>query len=499
MPVYEHRVVFHAPEVPGVDFFLLDLSGRETLSQPYEFDAVVQTPEPLGSDELEKLFTTGVSVEFEGDEPRRIHGVVRAAEFQPDARGVGAVYTLAIVPRFWYLTQTTRSRAFLNKSAIEIVRTVLTECGLEDGTDFAVETTRTPSTREYTVQFEETDLNFVSRLLEYEGIFYYFEHGDEREKLHLVDGVRACRPLDGDEAIPYRPTDVHADSASHVREIRRRIQTVPRKVVARDFNDALPKSVVTDAEPQPVRDATWPVDRVGFGLHVEFGEHLKTSAEAQGIARIRAEEIGARRDVYVGRARVRGLHAGHRFTLEDHAFPEMDKEYLVTTLGHRFEHRGEGDGGDGGGDGLVADLYEIEFEAIPASVPFRPSRLAPRPQIAGLLHAKIAGDHGGTPAPIDDDGRYHVVLPFDTVGNGRPATCRITLAQALTGGGYGLQLPLHQGATVLLAHIGGDPDRPVIVAGLPTPETPSPFKTAQGSRGGLVTRSAVRIEYDDDA
>jgi type VI secretion system secreted protein VgrG len=164
-----------------------------------------------------------------------------------------------------------------------------------------------------------------------------------------------------------------------------------------------------------------------------------------------------------------------------------------------IDQRGERRAGDGG-DAAWIVTYEADFEAIPATVPFRPPRLAPRPQIPGLIHAKIAGDQGGTPAPIDENGRYRVVPPFDTVASpGAVSSCPVTFAQALSGGGYGLQLPLHQGTTVLLAHVGGDPDRPVIVAALPTPEASSPFKKPEGSRGGLLTRSAVRIEYDDDA
>ena len=142
--------------------------------------------------------------------------------------------------------------------------------------------------------------------------------------------------------------------------------------------------------------------------------------------------------------------------------------------------------------------YLSRFEAIPFEVQFRPERVTPWPRIHGILHAHIDADTSGDYAQIDELGRYRVRLPFDSSGRqGSSASRWIRLAQPYAGAGYGSHFPLHKGTEVLLAHIDGDPDRPIIVGSVPNPHTISPATSANATQSVVNTASGIRIEMED--
>ena len=137
---------------------------------------------------------------------------------------------------------------------------------------------------------------------------------------------------------------------------------------------------------------------------------------------------------------------------------------------------------------------------LPLGVPYRPPRVTALPRILGLMHARVDGEQDGTPAPIDDQGRYRVLLPFDGVGElGGRATRWIRRAQVYAGPAYGMHFPLHIGTEVLLAHLGGDPDRPVIVGAVPNPATASPVIDANATQSIVRTKGNIVEEWEDDA
>ena len=133
-------------------------------------------------------------------------------------------------------------------------------------------------------------------------------------------------------------------------------------------------------------------------------------------------------------------------------------------------------------------------------MPYRPPRVTPKPRITGVVHGIIDGESAGTAAPIDDRGCYKVVLPYDTVAEkGGKATRWIRMAQSFGGPTYGIHFPLHIGVEVMIVHLDGDPDRPVIAGVLPNPRTASPASKQNATQSVIRTRAAVHIEIEDDA
>jgi type VI secretion system secreted protein VgrG len=310
-------------------------------------------------------------------------------------------------------------------------------------------------------------------------------------------------PSPDHEVLPFHPIGGAVDSGDSVVAIRRVIQTVPRLAFVRDYNDELPANVVMNDRKASIDEVGWPGDRYGHGFHVSEDEHVADSSQANRIAGLRAEEQLVRKNQFVGRTTLRSLRSGQTFTLEGHGTAAFEKKYVVTELEHFCDQEAQAEApgdGEAPAEAPTTQSYTNEFVAIPDAVAYRPARLTPRPKIHGAIFARIDGESATTAAPIDEHGRYRVLLPFDTVAAlGGKATHPIRMAQPYSGPGYGMHMPLHQGAEVLLVHIDGDPDRPVIAATVPNRSMTTPLVAQYATRGVIQTRSAVRIEFDDDA
>ncbi len=497
MPQHDDVLVtFASASLADDRFFVASLHGHEAISQVYEFELALATPTPLEHAEFDGMFKHPAAITLSPDPARKIHGVIRAVESvpQPQAHQVGYVVTL--VPRLWYLSQSTRSRVFLNLTVPDVIKRVLTEAGLESGTDYDVRCTGRHPSRSFIVQFEETDLDFLQRWMEHEGIFYYFTHEGDVEKLVVADASTVFENLSDQATVTYAPAGGTTDLSGSIQDLRVRTQVIPRKLYVRDYDTDRPDHVVQNDSAVPVDIPGWPSDRTGHGLQVLYGENVPDGAEATRVARLRAEESRGQKVRYDLAVDVRGLHPGHKLTVADHFVEALNQEYVLLSARHEVEQEGITQGSETGRVG-----YHIRCEAITSATVYRPPVVTPRPRVRGVINATVDGNDPKQNAHIDDHGRYRLVLPFDTVAKGREAkaTIPVRMAQPYAGPGYGMHFPLHQGAEVLVAFIDGDPDRPVIVGSLPNPQMASPITAPRTTRGAIYTRSQVRIEYDDDA
>ncbi|MCA9298208.1 MAG: hypothetical protein KDA28_04030, partial [Phycisphaerales bacterium] len=189
------------------------------------------------------------------------------------------------------------------------------------------------------------------------------------------------------------------------------------------------------------------------------------------------------------------LSAGARLTITGHPILDSIELLLVRVEHHgRFLAYGTASGAD--------ESYRAVFEAIPAAVPYRPPRVTPKPKIVGVVSGITEADPGVSTerAWIDEHGRYLVRMLFDTAAPGeRKASLPIRMAQAHSGPGYGVHFPLRPGVEVLIAFIGGDPDRPVIVGSVPNALTPTPVVDRDATMHRIRTWSGVLVEIDDGA
>ncbi|MGK3995173.1 type VI secretion system Vgr family protein [Sorangium sp. So ce1024] len=458
---------------------LHDLTGREVISQPFEFQLHVVCKSPDGLDEEALLAEPAALVFLRGDrEVRRLFGVISVVRDALHTETLHMAYTLTFVPRAFRLTLTETSEIFMDLSVPEIIKRKLERAGLHEGDDFELRLVSNYPPREYVVQYKETDLQFVSRLAEHLGISFFFEHRDGRDVVIFSDANSGFQPVAGDGRAHFYP---RGDRIG-VYRLEGTTRTVPNRYVVKDYNYRTPHVPLMAA-------AT--VSETSGGDIVEYGAHFKTPDEGERIAVIRAEELRAGRRVFQGASDVQVLGAGAKLTLEGH--PRGDIELLLVEVRHRLQqatlNMGTGD----------ERPYENEFRAIPYATTYRPPRVTPKPKVHGVITGVIDAAEKGQYAEVDESGRYRVRFLFDTSSaeDGK-ASRPIRMAQPHAGAGYGFHFPLRSGVEVILTFIDGDPDRPIIAGAVPNPQTPSTVDVKNARRNVIRTGGGNEINIDDN-
>ena len=418
------------------------------------------------------------------------HGVVTAFNQYPDAsENFGEesyLYEIAIEPRLKLLAYTRQSRIFLKKSFKEIVEEVLKGGGLS-AEDFELKHKGIPRKREYVVQYNETDLDFLSRLWEDEGVYYRFDHTGDKEKLILADGVDGIAPLAHTPAVEYRAQAGLSNLANekeqrdHILKLRRMQRMVTGKSAVKDYNDRTPETAVIGR-----------AAKAGQGEDYRYGPQALDTGEADRIATLRAEMHSARKILLEGESNCRDFRAGMRFELKDpHGNSHLEGKYTLLRIAHHGDQRE-------GFEGEKAKLiYRNTFECIPADTVYRPPLSTPKPKVAGFLSAKVDGVNGQY-AFLDEDGRYHAKLPFDlTDRKDGQASLPIRMNQPYGGPNYGMHFPVHIGNEIVLAFEDGDPDRPIALGTVPNPANAGPVSKRNPSESLIRTATGHQIKLDD--
>jgi type VI secretion system secreted protein VgrG len=457
------------------------LSGREAISRLFDFDLDVVSLDRDGPDPG-AMAGAVVSIVFlrDGAEVRRIHGMVAGVDDLLANRADFRTYRLRVVPRAFRLTLIETQDIFMGLTVPQIIEQKIKLVGL--GADLELRLAGAYPEREFVVQYNESDLAFVSRLAEHLGVSFFFEHRGGRDLIILTDHAAGFRPAEGAEAIGFRDRGEERD----VFEIEVRRRLVPSYYAVRDYNYRTPHVDLTAEHELP---GAFP------GGMIEHGGHFKTHEEGKALARARAEERQAGELTYAGRSDRSELAAGARFRLDHH--PDLDPiELLVVEVEHEANQvvAASGEGGE--------RSYVNRFTAIPAARTYRPPRITPKPRIAGLMTGVIdAGPTGVTQrAQIDDQGRYMVRFLFDTAAPGeRQASRPVRMLQNHVGENYGTHYPLKPGVEVLIGFVHGDPDRPIIVGAAPNPLKPSPVTNRNPSVHRTRTGSGITIDAVDES
>ena len=454
--------------------------GRQEISRLYEYQLEIEVLGDGGfsNDAIDSLLTNPVRIGFGEGSEHEVHGIIRELEMMSVQSGEHTRYRLHIVPKLWFLTQTRRNRVWQDMSYLDIVKAVLEEHGLVAGTHVDDGCNGSYDPVEYTVQHDETDFDFISRLMEHYGIHYHFVANPDGELMVLGDDNASFEPVVDHDSLHYAPTAASADEPNSIMSLRRFRRIRPATVQIRDYNWRTPTTPLKFSA--PVDETT------GHGVIDIYGDHIADEAEGTDVARIRAEQMMVTHDTFVMETASRFLFPGCRFELTGHPNPDLDQEYVVTGV---VQGLGKGD-----------DMrYRKTIEAIPAAVPFRPQRLTAWPKLDGLTNAKVDGESRSTMTPIDDDGRYKVVIPGDENSKGGGKASRwVRRSQPSAGSGYGMHLPLHIGTECVIGHVNGDPDRPIILGAVPNTETASPVVGPNATHSRIRTGSGVVIELDDD-
>lgn len=472
-------VQLESAALPKAAVEIHELRGVEELGKLFHFRIDLVCESAYGLDE-DKLLSAPAALIFsrDGREDRRLFGIISAVKDTLHTESALLTYTLDFVPRAFCMSLNRMSQVFVDKSIPEILVQKVVEAGFDAGKDFDLRLFSTYPKRDLVVQYEETDLQFISRLSEHLGIAMSFDHRDGRDVLVFSDDNSAFQPIDGNELVGfYRRGD-----AIGVFAFEGTTRALPERYILKDYNyrtphvELLAKTVVSDA---------------GRGSVIEYGAHFKTQDEGDHMAKVRAEELRATRRVFDGKSDIQTLRSGGKFKLAGH--PKHTEELLLIEVRH---HASQAAFGSGTG---MERTYTNEFRAIPAATPFRPARTTPKPKVHGAISGVIEAAQPGKYAELDDQGRYHVRLMLDhgDAPKGR-ASSLLRMAQPHAGPGYGFHFPLRDGVEVLLTCIDGDPDRLIITGAVPTPTTPSTVGASNGKRNVIRTGGGTEMNIDDN-
>lgn len=483
---------FTSKAVPDDTFSVVRFSGTEAMSKPYRFDITLSSHDP--EIDLKAVLQNPATLTIRhAGEALPFHGVLAGFEQLHEVKQ-HAFYRAILVPKLWNASLYHQSQVFLDKTVPQIVEEVLKQAGLS-GQDYQLSLTRSYPTWEYVCQFQETDLDFVSRWMEREGIYYFFEQSEQGAKMVVSDNRSIHKEIPGDPDVPYSPpSGLIASNTDIVRQWVCRQKTLPAKVILKDHNYRTP-GLEMKAEAA--------VDANGRGEVYLYGEHFKDSGQGNDLARIRAEELLCREREFHGEATAPAFSPGYVFELGGHYRSDYNRRYLIVEVAHEGSQS----------ETLLAGLavrpsgqeetagYSNRFVCIPADAQFRPERRTEKPRFHGTMNAVVDAAGDGKYAEVDDQGRYKVMLPLDLSGRKDGKASRfVRMAQPYSGftasdgvqGPSGMHFPLHKGAEVLLTFVDGDPDRPVISGAVPNPQTVSPV--VQGNQ----TQSVIRDNYGNE-
>ncbi|GFK95771.1 Actin cross-linking toxin VgrG1 [Fundidesulfovibrio magnetotacticus] len=484
------QFTFQVSTLPADAFHVVRFTGQEGLSTLYSFEVTLQAAR--GPVDMARALEGDASLAVRVAPERQTawKGVLR--EFHMLDRVEGRpFYRAVLVPRAHVLGMTRQSRIFLDKTTPQILRECLQSAGLAQGHDFDMVTTLPYNKREYVCQYEETDLAFVSRWMERNGLYYSFDHTGDREKLVVTDTRNAHKPLPDGHELDYRePSGLAPGQPGRTcRRLRLERRRLSRDIALRDYNYRTPAVAI---EHQTV------IAEAGQGALRLQGGNIRSAKEATYLAHLQAQIHQCREALFFGETDAPGLSPGWTFSLRDHPQQDLNQDYLALEVLHEGSQEAQLAPGAAREDGGDRPFYRNAFTAIPAATQYRSEQRTPRPWIAGMLHAFIDAEGSGETPEIDDQGRYKVILPFDRSGrSGGRASAWLRMIQPYAGSGHGLHLPLHKGTEVALLFEEGDPDRPVIAGAVPNPLTRSPVTSANQTQACLTSAGGNKFHMED--
>ena len=391
-----------------------------------------------------------------------------------------AQYAATLVPWFWLLTRTSDCRIFQEMSVPDILEKIFKDNGF---TDYKIRLQGSFQPREYCVQYRETAFNFVARLMEEEGIFYFFEHEEEKHTLILANSPNEFKPCPLHKTVSYKTISGQERDEDVITDFVLSQEVRPGKYTIRDFNFE-----------KPTLDLTANVSGKGekkFEIYDYPGEY-KTKDEGEHLVGIRVQEEDTPYIVINGSGTCRGLVAGFRFELQDHYRRDFNKSYVLTAVYHSADQSESYRSADGSAPTLE---YYNSFQCVVHPAPFRPPRLTPVPVVQGTQTAIVVGP-AGEEIFSDKYGRVKVQFHWDRDGKyDDKSSCWIRVSSTWAGKGWGqISIP-RIGQEVIVDFLEGDPDRPIIVGrvynaesmppyALPGEQTKSTIKTYSSKGGG---------------
>ncbi|MBF0528557.1 MAG: type VI secretion system tip protein VgrG [Deltaproteobacteria bacterium] len=479
---------FVSHKLPVDTFAVVQFEGTEGLFTSYRFEIDLVSTD--GDIDLEAILGQTAAFTIYGkDADKPFHGIV--AEFEQHHSFQGFFfYRAVLVPKFHLVGLTYNNQVFLDMSFPEILKQCLMDSGLNQN-DFELRLQKDYPRKEYTCQYNEKHLTFISRWMEHLGIYYYFEQTDSGDKVIVTDSEVAHTPMPEGPAVTYFPLTGLDPQEEGVYSFICRQRMLPKSLKLKDYNYARPSlEIIGEAD----------VLAHGQGEIFSYGEHFLTPEEAESTAKIRAEMFKCLEKQFIGESNTPVLRPGYVFELKQHYRAGFNQKYLTTQLHHQGSQAAAFtfDFKKIFPESEDRPFYRNNFTAIPKNVQFRPYLTIKPQKIHGSMTAEIDAAGTGQYAELDDKGRYKVILPFDLSGRkGGKASTYLRLAQPFAGPAEGFHFPLRKGTEVLLTFIDGDPDRPVISGAVPNAQTPSPVQKANQTSNVIKTSGNNTVTIED--
>ena len=468
------------------EMLLTSFEGTESLSGLFEFQIEVLSknhaiaPQDIIARPVTVTINNRLQRSFNGYISEFSYGEVKADNLRS--------YHLTMVPWLWFLRKTSNHRIFQNKSSKEIISQIFQERGF---TDYDYRASGNAAKREYCVQYQESDFDFISRLLEEDGITYYFEQKSGLHKLHIVDAQNAyqvCEETDLTYSKGNQP-NTQINRWVHCYEFRKGQWSL------NDYDFELPtksqlKTTASTSEFANVKT----YEHYQYEPYYDFAGINELTKK-----RIEAEE--APMDTIEASSDCSSFYAGGKFNLKKHAVQQEQGEYIITSIRHSAK-----DGSYLAGHESESK-YKNDFTCIPETVHFRPPLRRHKPWMQGPQSATVVGPKGEE-IYIDKYGRIKVQFHWDREGGrNENSSCFIRVMQPWAGAGWGASFIPRIGMEVVVNFFDGDPDRPVVTGAVYNGDNKPPFesKTQSGIRtrstkgGGNSTFNEFRFDDSKDA
>lgn len=490
--IHSEAALFQIETPLGRDKVLLKgFRGSEGISRLFQFelDLLSEDSSIRYTDVIGKSVT--IALKQADGTPRYFNGIISRFG-QGGSDEVFTAYRAEMVPWLWLLTRTADCRIFQNKSIPDIIKQIFGDLGF---TEFSDSLKGTYHPREYCVQYRETDFNFVSRLMEECGIFYFFKHEHGKHSMVLADDPSATSDCPGQSRFRFymKTAAVMDEDVVNGWQAEQELRT--GKCTLTDYNFETPSSSLLAS--------TATIDSVAgnskYDTYDYPGKYLKKN-DGESLTKVRMQEEEAVHLVVRGTSDARSMASGYKFTLAEHYRQDMNTSYLLTEIEHVATATSYGTS-----RGEQQDHYSNSFRCIPASVAFRPLRVTPRPTIKGPQPAVVVGP-SGEEIYTDKYGRIKVQFFWDREGKkDENSSCWSRVSQVWAGKNWGVLFLPRIGQEVMVDFLEGDPDHPLVTGGvynaeqmppyaLPDKMTQSVLKTRSTKGGGTDNFNELRFE-----
>ncbi|MGJ3700010.1 type VI secretion system Vgr family protein [Variovorax sp. AFSI2.2] len=467
------------------------MTGRERISTLFEYRVrlISDTPGISAKSLLGKDMSIEVNLatELGGAGKRFLSGQATQFTYIGKDDGDMHIYEAVLQPWLWYATRRSDFKIFQFKTVPEILHDVLGPYG------FAIVDKFSGSYRswDYCVQYAETDFSFASRLMELEGLYYFFEHAQGSHKLVLCDGMGSHIALpNGPEKIPYHAGVLAAQvlEQDFIDTWNHREDIASGHFAADDYDFKKPNAKIDTVRQQPAGH-----DRDHYELYDWPGGYTEMG-DGENYARVRIEQQNARRELIAGHGNLRHLAAGYLFDLTRHPRPEENRRYLIEAVTYDFQEnalRKVGAADAVYAEGTSGTSYRQTFEVLPDNASYRTARMAPKPRTTGPQTAVVVGP-AGEEIYTDEYGRIKVQFHWDRYGKmDENSSCWIRVSQTWAGSNYGTMHVPRIGQEVIVDFLNGDPDYPIVTGRVYNAAQMPPWGLpANKTQSGILTRSS---------